>query len=375
MLLLPGPTDIPDESYRSMTRRLINHRSKEFRDFHEGLLKKVREVLGTRSDVFVLTCSGTGGVEAAVANVIDRDDRVLVFRNGQFAERVGIAAEYYSDNVIYRDMPWGTAPTSSFVKEALDEVGDVDVAVLVHNETSTGALTTELGRIARVCKESGAFLILDAITSIGGVDFRFDNLDVSVVVTATQKCLAGPPGLSVIGVKDYVWEKILRKKKRPYYFDLITHRDFMTKLETPFTPAIPLFYSLDASLSQVLNLGIDRWVDRHRKGANAFYESVYRMGLEVLPPPEFRSPTLIAVKMPDGIVDHDVADYMAKKFDVHVGVGVSRTKGKLIRIGNMGLVTPDRVREAIIALSESLRHLGYNSPRFDVDELTGRNFK
>lgn len=355
-----------------MTNLLINHRGKAFREFHAQLIEKLKKVVGTKQDVFLLTCSGTGGVEAVVSNTIGPGDKVVAFVGGQFGDRMAAAASYYTDNLVRVEIPWNTAPTAEDVKKALDANGDVDVVLIVHNETSTGAFAPGIEEVAAVCRRAGAVLVVDAVTSLGGVPLNFDSSGIDVLTASTQKCLAGPPGLAVAAVSQRGWEKVESLKKRPAYFDFVIHKEFMARAETPWTPAISLFYGLDISLDRILGMGMDEWVDRHRRGAEAFYRSFGELGLEIYPLPRFRSQTLIAVRMPDGIKDSDVAHRMAEKYGVHVGVGVSKEKGKMLRIGNMGLVSAERTKMTLRAICGSLSELGvkldYNSVEGVVEE-------
>lgn len=375
MLMLPGPTDVPEETYAAMRKRLINHRDDAFRQLHSGLIDQLKRLLETRADVFLLTCSSTGGIEAAVSNMIERDDKVLSLRYGLFGDRMTQAASLYSDHVESVELPWGTAATLQVLRKALDEAGDVDVVLLVHNETSTGAFIPNIEELARECRRRGAYLIVDGVTSIGGVPIRLDALDIDVFVGGTQKCLAGPPGLSIVAVKERAWEKIEEKKRRPFYFDLLTHREFMERGETPFTPAITLFYGLGASLSRILDGGAERWYENHARGARAFYGAFDRMGIEIYPAMEFRSRTLIAVKTPDGILDREVTRRLAAKHDIHIGAGVSREKGRMLRIGNMGLVSAERIERTITGLGEVLEELGYKSSYREAAEGVWRHFR
>jgi len=365
LLMLPGPTDVPEEVYEALSRSLINHRGREFRELHRSLIDKLRRVVGTSGDVFVLTCSGTGGVEAALSNTIERGDRVVAFVSGQFGERMAAAASYYTDNLSVVEQPWRRAPTAEDVKRALGERDGVNAVLLVHNETSTGALAPAIERIAEECRRAGALLIVDAVTSLGGVKFGFDQAGIDVLVAGTQKCLAAPPGLAVIAVSEKAWEKIESLKKRPAYFDLLLHRKFMERGETPYTPAISLFYGLDAAVSRIISFGVERWIERHGAGAEAYYRVADELGLEIYPEPGFRSTTLIAIRLPDGVQDTAVAETMAEKFGVHVGVGVSRERGRMIRIGSMGEVTAWKTKRTLRALCEALRRHGVKLPPSD----------
>jgi Serine-pyruvate aminotransferase/archaeal aspartate aminotransferase len=375
ILMLPGPTDVPEVAYRAMTSRMINHRDEGFRQLHRETLSLVRKVIGAESgDVFVLTCSSTGGIEAAVANVLDRNDRVVSFVNGLFAERMTEAARFYSDRVEAVELPLGTAPTLETVKSEVERRG-ADTVLLVHNETSTGAYCSEVPAIAEYCRRNGIALIVDGVTSIGGYPMELSRWGVTCFVGGTQKCLAAPPGLAILYISDEGWERVRRKQRRPHYFDLITHKEFMKRWETPFTPAVSLFFALRASLRHITEtVGLEKWFANHASGASAFYEGLEKMGIEVFPAPEFRSRTLIAGKLPDGIADSDLTRTMKERYGVHIAGGMGKTKGKIFRIGNMGMVTPERVSRALEALAGSLRALGFGTNEIDVKSIVERHF-
>ncbi|MCS7094936.1 MAG: alanine--glyoxylate aminotransferase family protein [Thaumarchaeota archaeon] len=375
ILMLPGPTDVPKETLEAMRRRMINHRADEFRRLHEQVLEKVRKVLGaTSGDVYVLTCSSTGGIECAVSNLIDREDRVLAFVNGLFAERMTVAAEYYSDYVIRVENELGTAVTVEEFRKEVESTNGIDVALIVHNETSTGAFNPSVQEISEYCRKQGIVLIVDGVTSIGGYPLELSKWGVTAFVGGTQKCLAAPPGLAIVHVSEEAREKIRKKPKRPHYFDLVSHEEFMKRLETPFTPAITLFYGLDASLDYILERGLERWYAAHRQGSTAFYEALEEMNLRVFPRQQFRSRTLIAARLPDGVQDVQLTKLMKEKYGVLISGGMGKTKGLIIRIGNMGLVTPDRVARTIRALSKSLAELGVEFGEVDVDQIVRRAF-
>ncbi|MDT7967989.1 MAG: alanine--glyoxylate aminotransferase family protein [Candidatus Calditenuis sp.] len=375
ILMLPGPTDIPDVTYRAMTSRMINHRDEDFRQLHRETLSMVRKVIGADSgDVFVLTCSSTGGIEAAVANLLDRNDRVLSFVNGLFAERMTEAARYYSDRVEAIELPLGTAPTLEKVRSEVESKG-ADAVLLVHNETSTGAYCSEVPAIADYCRRNGIALIVDGVTSIGGYPLELSRWGVTCFVGGTQKCLAAPPGLAILYISDEGWERVRRKQRRPHYFDLIAHKEFMKKWETPFTPAVSLFFALHASLRYITEtVGLERWFANHASGAAAFYEGLERMGIEIFPAPEFRSRTLIAGVLPDGITDADLTKTMKERYGVHIAGGMGKTKGKIFRIGNMGMVTPERVSRTLEALAGTLRALGFKVNDVNVRSIVEKRF-
>jgi len=361
--MLPGPTNVPDRVLRAMSKPLIGHRGPEFRELHERIIENARYAFQTKGDVFVLTCSGTGGVTCAIENAVKPGDKVVVPVFGVFGERLAETARRVGADVVEVPIDWGSAPRAEQLEGALE---GAKALCVVYNETSTGATARELPKICKLAKEAGALVIVDAVSILGGDELPVDDWGIDICVTGSQKCLACPPGLALLSVSRDAWEAIEENPRRPFYFDLVRAREFYEeRRETPFTPAIPLFYALDEALKMVREEGLEARVRRHRRCARAFYAGLEAFGLEPYPRPEWRSSTVIAVRTPSGIDVEALRRAMKEQYGVLVAGGIGRTKGLVLRIGCMGAISAREVLLTLSALGASLSRLGY---RVEVGE-------
>ncbi|MHC1567568.1 MAG: pyridoxal-phosphate-dependent aminotransferase family protein [Candidatus Syntropharchaeia archaeon] len=353
LILLPGPVPVAPRILRSMAKPMINHRGREFKELYTGIQEILKEVFQTENDIFVLSGSGTCAMETAIANLIDGDGIVSVM-NGKFGDRFGEIAERYG-KVRRVSFEWGESIDPERVEEAIDE--ETKAICMVHNETSTGILNParEIGEIA---KKHDLIFIVDGITSIGGENFPVDEWNVDIAVVGSQKCLGAPPGLSAISVSERVWDMLVEKP--PYYMDLRSYKKSSEKGQTPYTPAIPLFFALEEALKIIKEEGLQNRIERHRRYSEAVRSAVKEMGLSLFPKlNEFSrySPTVTAVDMPGGLTDEEFKREMRKRGVVPAG-GQEKLKGRIFRIGTMGNITPKDVLTAIQALEHLLLEKG-----------------
>ncbi|MEM4409441.1 MAG: alanine--glyoxylate aminotransferase family protein [Candidatus Caldarchaeum sp.] len=356
--MIPGPTDVHERVIRAMARQMIDHRSEEFRELMRGLVDGLKKIFETRSNVYVLTSSGTGGVEAAAANLTVPGDRVLIPTAGLFAERMADAFEAYGASVIRAWLDNGQGPNPEAVKKLLEQNPDVSIVGFPYNETSTGIISQNVKEIARICHEHGALVVVDAVTAIGGVRISVDETGIDFCAAGTQKCLAAPPGLALVTVSEKVWEKIESKKTRPPYFDLVKYRSFLERWETPFTPAISLFWALDEALKIILEYGYERWLARHAAGAAGLYAGLKTYNLEFYAARGFESPIVAAMHVPAGLTDAAIRESMRKNYGIQIAGGLAHYKGKMFRISNIGLISKDKIVSTIFALGMTLKSLG-----------------
>jgi aspartate aminotransferase-like enzyme len=343
-----------------MGKPMINHRGAEFHDLYGRLLDNGKKVFQTQNDLFVLTASGTGGVECAAANVLQPGEKILVPVGGTFGERFAEAFKTYGAQVVELKVEMGSTPTAEQVRDVLKREKDIKAVGIVYNETSTGTTVRDLQEIGKIAKENGALYIVDAISVLGGDDLPVDKWGIDVCITASQKALATPPGLALISVSGDAWKLIGRAKPRTEYFDLIKHRKFRDeKRETPFTPAVNLFFALDEAFNMILEMGLDNWIGRHKKAARAYYAAARSMGLSLFADERSRSGVVIAINMPPKVVAKDFRDKLRKKYGVVVAGGFGDLKDSLFRIGNMGIVTPREVITTVGAIEAALSELGY----------------
>lgn len=358
LIMLPGPTNVPERVMNAMTKPIINHRGPEFRELYDSLLKKLRYAFQTKNDVFILTSSGTGGVECAISNMISPGDKVVVPVNGVFSQRLKEKIKTFGGSPIEIPVKWGEAATPEQIADAA-EGRDVKAIAVVYNETSTGVTARVLNKIGNIAEEHDALYIVDAISILGGDELLVDKWGIDICIAGSQKCLACPPGLALISISDRAWEVIRQTKSKAYYFNLLKILEFHKRKETPFTPALTLWYALDEALTMLEEEGLEKRIKRHEECARAFYDAIREVGLELFADEHWLSNTVIAVKNPPGITDEEIRNLMREKHGVVIAGGMGRLKGTMFRIGSMGTITRREVAATVQALRSSLEELGY----------------
>jgi aspartate aminotransferase-like enzyme len=359
LLMMPGPVPVAPRVLRAMSKPMINHRSTEFAGMYTDCKEILSNVFQTKNDIVVINGSGTAGMEAAVGSLAGNGDKVVAIENGKFGERLKDLAALYAE-AVPAVFEWGTSVDLEVVKEKLE--GGAKAIALVHNETSAGILNpaAEIGKLA---KKHDALFIMDGITSIGGDDVKVDEWGVDVAIVGSQKCLAAPPGLSVVSVSEKAIEVMKGVKKRPYYNDLLAYVENgnKSKPETPYTPAIPLFYALQEALHILKEEGLETRIKRHRVLTEAVRAAVAEMNIEMFPQLNDYSNysnTIAAMKAPAGIDGENIKDDMKKRGIIIAG-GQERLKGKIFRIGCMGIVNARDVLSTVQQLEIVLNKQGH----------------
>lgn len=360
LIMLPGPTNVPDRVMRAMFKPIINHRGPDFRVLFNSVAEGLKYVFETKQDVYVLTSSGTGALECGISNIVDPGDKVIVPVFGFFSERLKDKVTRHGGNVVEIPIEWGKAPTARQIEEAVKREKNVKLIAVVYNETSTGVTVRELPEMSKIAKENNVLLMADAISILGGDHLPVDEWGIDISVTGSQKCLACPPGLAMISVSELAWEAIERKKvKPPYYFDLTMIRDFASKNATPFTPAVSLFYALDEALRIILEEGLENRYRRHAVCARAFYSGFEALGLNPYAEEDVRSNTVAAVRVPSGVDSGKVREVLRERYRVIVAGGLGKVQQLILRIGCMGIVSEAEVLTTIMAVENTLTDLGH----------------
>jgi aspartate aminotransferase-like enzyme len=360
LIMLPGPTNVPDRVMLAMMKPMINHRGPEFAMLIESVSEGLKYVFETKQDVHVLTSSGTGAVECAISNVVNPGDKVIVPVLGFFSERVKEKVMRHGGKVVEIPVVWGNAPTAQQIEEAVKKEKDVKLIAVVHNETSTGVTVRELPEICRIAEENDALVLADSISILGGDHLPVDEWNIDLCVTGSQKCFACPPGLAMISVGKRAWEIIAKKTvKPPYYFDLTSVRDYASRRETPFTPAISLYYALDETLKMMREEGLEKRFQRHSKCAKAFYTAFESLGLKAYAGKNVRSNTVIAVNLPSGVDSAKIREIMKERYKVVVSGGLGKIRQLILRVGCMGIISEAEVFTTINALENALTDLKY----------------
>jgi len=352
-LRVPGPTPCPPQALKAMGRQMINHRGGEFAKILNSATEKLRQAFQTKGDVFVLTSSGTGGMEAAIVNTLSPGDKVLSISNGAFSERFADIAEGYGAEVIRLSFEWGKAVDLNTVEKTLEADDDIKAILATHNETSTG-MTNRLGDISTVVKKFNKLLLVDAISSLGCIDLPTDKWQCDVVVTGSQKGWMAPPGLAMVSVSEKAWRASAQAKMPRYYWDLSKAKDFLQKGQTPWTPAISLFYALDTTLDLILDEGLSNIFARHARVARIAREGVKSLGLSLFPEEEYASNTVTAVSTADNIDIPKLIQVLREEHDVVIAGGQRKLAGKIFRIGHLGAVDDDDIKSVLEALSKAL---------------------
>jgi aspartate aminotransferase-like enzyme len=339
-----------------MSKPMINHRSKEFAEIYDECVSILKDVFRTKNDVFIISGSGTAGMEAALSNVVDGND-VITIVNGKFGERFKEIAELYG-NTIPVEYRWGNSIELEDVEVALES--GAKVVTMVHNETSTGILNPAK-EVSALAKKYDALFIMDGITSIGGMDVPIDKWGVDIAIAGSQKCIAAPPGLVAISISERAWERI-DHNQAPYYLDLKGYQRYANKevTQTPYTPAIPLFFALQEALRILKEEGMQERVNRHRRYAEAIRNAILAMGLELFPclnDVSRYSNTITAVNMPEELTDKKLRNGVREKGVIIAG-GQGDLAGKIFRIGNMGAISEKEILLTIRALESVLADHG-----------------
>jgi len=358
-LRLPGPTAVPERIRKALSEPVVAHRGPEFKEVLTETAALTKPVLGTNNDVMAFASSGTGLMEAAIANVLGQGDKALILVNGQFGERFVQIAEALNREADIIEAPWGEAVCAEAVKDKLAG-NNYRAVVAVHNESSTGAVT-DLEAIGAVVRESDAVLVVDSISGAGGLDLQQDAWGVDVLVTASQKALMCPPGLALASVSEKGWNVIEKDVgKARFYWDLRKARKSAAQGQTAFTSPIPLVYGLREALTMIHSEGWPEVVSRHVRLCSALRAGAAAMGLSTFTKSPMLSNTVCVLEMPDGLDGSEVVRHMYEKYRTVIAGSRTKLRGKVIRIGTMGGISEDDIRTDLMLLESTFVDLGWS---------------
>lgn len=357
--MLPGPTNVPNRVINAMLTPMINHRSDDFRKLYKDIVNKTQTVFETENDVVVLTTSGTGAVETSVINLIKKDDVVIIPVNGEFSTRLADLIDNYGGKTIRINSPYGQNPPIEKIEEAFEKNSNIKALYVVYNETSTGTTLRNLSKLGDICKAHGAYFVVDAVSILGGDELPVDKWNVDICFTATQKALAAPPGIAPISISKEAKKYMIENPPPSQYLNLKRYfKYYNDSFETPFTPAISLFYAYQEALNIIIEEGMENRINRHRKCANAFYSGLEALGFTPFADADSRSNVVIAVNYLPGIDDKKFRELISTKFKVLLAGGFGELKGKVFRVGCMGEVSSYHVMRTLSAISSSMSILG-----------------
>jgi len=355
-LLGPGPSPVSPRVLAALALPVVGHLDPKFLEIMDQSMAMLREVFQTKNRL-ALPMSGTGsaGMETCFVNLVEPGDAVLVGVNGVFGTRMVDVAQRCGAQVDTVEAEWGTALDAQKFKDALGKK-QYKVAAVVHAETSTGVLQP-LDDIAEMVRESGALLMVDTVTSLGGAPVRVDELGIDACYSGTQKCLGCPPGLSPVTFSERAVEVIRKRKTKvqSWYLDLsMIEKYWSSERIYHHTAPISMNYALHEALRIVLEEGLEKAWQRHRQVHETFVREMRKLELEPAVAESIRAPMINAVKVPEGVDDPKVRQRLYDDFDIEIGAGLGPLKGKIWRVGLMGHGA--RV-ENIEILSKALKQL------------------
>ncbi len=356
LLFIPGPVGVEEDVLLESAKPPINHRGREFHALLDETLGLLKRVLRTRNEVVLLTSSGTGAVEALAANFGPRR-RVLVVNAGEFGGRLAEALRVHGAQVVEVASELGTLPSLEGVLEKIEAVKP-EVVAFVYNDTSPGIRVSYARELCRAAKEVGALVLVDAVSAAGGDELDVDSWGVDGLATASQKCLAAPPGLSFVVLSE---EALGRLVERPttVYFDLRRYLDYLKRRETPFTPAVTLVYALRRALQRILEVGVDSWIRLHVERAAVLYSAFESLGLvPFVRREEHRSRTVLSFTLPGQRDLGEIRRSLSENYGIEAAGGLGALGDRIIRFGVMGPVKYSELVALVTAVGLELRRRG-----------------
>ncbi|AEX84989.1 class V aminotransferase [Marinitoga sp. 1135] len=354
-LLAPGPTPVPIDLLLEGAKDTIHHRTPQYLEIQKVALDGAKYIFRTENPVFILSSSGTGAMETAVANTLNPGDKAIVVVAGKFGERWMEIAKAYGIDPIVVDLEWGDYVKPETIKELLEKNPDVKAVFTTLSETSTGTVHP-IKEIAEIVKDTNAIMVVDAISGMLAQPLEMDAWNLDIVVTGVQKGFMMPPGIALISVSDKAWKVIDENKNYHYYFDLKAYKKKYP--DSPYTPPVNLVYQLAKSVQMIEEEGIENVWERHRIMADATRAAVQAMGLELFA----KNPgnVLTSVKVPEGVDGGKILKYLRDEEGVTFAGGQNHLKGKIIRIAHLGYMSKYDVIVGISALEMALKKFGFD---------------
>lgn len=357
-LRIPGPTPCPEVVLKEMSRQMINHRGSEFAQILNGVTDKLKQLFQTKNDVFLLTGSGTGGLEAAIVNTLSPGDKVLAVSIGVFGDRFAAIAQKFGAEVIPLNFEWGKAADVDEIRKSLKKEPDVKAVLVTHNETSTG-VTNDLAQISTVVKEFDKLLLVDAISSLGSIELPVDDWHCDITVTGSQKGWMVPPGLAMVTISEKAWQANAQAKMLRFYWDFAKAKSYLEKGQTPWTPTISVVFALKLALEMMLQEGLANIIARHTRIAQMTRDGVKALGLSLFAEESHASNTVTSIAASDGLNVAKLLKILREEHHVVLGGGQQKLSGQIFRIGHLGWVNDEDINMVLKSLMTALPQAGF----------------
>ena len=355
-LRIPGPTPLPERVVRSMNRPMIDHRGPEFASILAEITAGAKRVFKTKNDLLLLTSSGTGGLESAVANLISPGDEVVVALCGNFGERFAALAAAYGADVVRLEFEWGRPVDPEDLALILQRHPKAQVVLLTHNETSTG-VTNPLRELARVAHNAERLVVVDGVSSISSIDIETDAWGIDVAVSGSQKGWMAPPGFALVSVSERAWAQQAKARSPRFYFNWTEAKTWAEKGMTPFTPAVPVAFAMQEGLRMLEEEGLVNVYARHARLAKATQAGLEALGFQLFARDGCRSNTVTSALPPPGLDVTALRELIDSRYGVVIAGGQGKMTGKMVRVGHLGAVAEGDVVQVIWAIEQALEEL------------------
>jgi alanine-glyoxylate transaminase / serine-glyoxylate transaminase / serine-pyruvate transaminase len=367
-LMIPGPVDAEDDVLAAMAEPILPHYGKEWLEVYNEVVERLQQVFLTRNDLFLMAGPGTAGLEAALGSLTRTGDKVLVPHNGFFGRRLGTVARAYGLDVRTVQAPLGQPLDPEAIRQCLAAERGVEALVVVHLETSTAVLNP-LQSLAEVAREFEVPLVVDAVSSMGGVALPVDEWGIDICVTVSNKCLASPAGLAPLSVSQRAWDQMDRKTGRAHgwYLDLRVWKDYSINWGSwhPYPTSLPTnnVVALLVSLRRILDEGLEAYHARYEKAAHTVRGRLSQLGFQMLTPEAHTSPLITAMYGLPGMDVDDLRRYLVQEWQVMISGGLDDLAGKIFRVGHIGKAASAEYTESFLdGIEAYLRLRGYAVP-------------
>jgi aspartate aminotransferase-like enzyme len=355
-LRIPGPAPLPERVVRAASKPMIDHRGPEFAALLNDILAGVKRVYETQNDVILLSSSGSGGLESAVANLVSPGDKVVCCVSGNFGERFAGMAGAYGAEVVRLEAEWGEPIEPADLAAVLDAHPDAGVVFVTHNETST-TVANPLEDLARVVRRYDRISAVDGVSSVASMPIEVDRIGVDVAVGASQKGWMAPPGLSFVSVSERAWGQSRRARAPRFYFDWAMLKKSHEEGSTPFTPAISVCYALQEGLRLLEEEGIENVYARHRRLADATAAGLQAMGFPLFAAEGYRSPVVTGALPMPGLDVNAYRKRLRERYGLVIGGGQGKMTGKMFRVGHLGFITDGDLVQILWAMERALEEM------------------
>ncbi len=356
-LMIPGPIQLSPEVLEEMARPMVPHYGTEWTSFYNETVDRLRAIFQTSGDVFLIPGSGSAALEAVISSCLGTDDRVMILSNGWFGERLEAIANSHSANVLVKKSPIFVPLQATDLDEALGAAKNVRLVAVVHSESSSGLLNP-VRELAEVCRKHDVLFMVDAISSIGGIELAMDDWGVDLCVGASQKCLEGPPGLGLVAMSERAWAVIDQTKSRGWYLNLHVWKEFAEQWSDwhpyPITMAVPAVRGLRRGVEAIFEEGLQKRFERHRAMAGHIRERLSTLGFAPVFDEASASPTVVAMQGQPECSANEVVERLKREHRILIAKGMGSFAGKAFRIGNMG---PQATHEQIDVLVNGITSL------------------